>query len=266
MLNGESRPPGGERLAPSRDDNEAMDEERGGAKANEENRAAAIMARCRVGGPTPDEEKLIAALVFTRDHFMAREALGAGASPLIEYMGRSMAYWATLDGADQALPELARACFRLGVEDIVDSEGSCLMDYATTAPSPRTMSLLFFCGADPDAKFPAGGHTALMIVCMVGSAECAVVALAHGASVDAVDSEGKTALFHAARRGHAHCASLLLEAGADPKIKDDSGRTPWDIAREGGKLGCLAFLDAWELGALALGVGQGRAGAGKPRI
>src|SRR5690606_20781460 len=54
--------------------------------------------------------------------------------------------------------------------------------------------------------------------------------LAHGAEVDAVNTEKKTALFHAAALSRHRMVVLLLNSGANPKARDCFDNTPLHFA------------------------------------
>jgi hypothetical protein len=55
-------------------------------------------------------------------------------------------------------------------------------------------------------------------------------ALASGASVDALDYDGRTPLHRAAEGGHLMVAELLLNKGANPTAKDNFDKTPVELA------------------------------------
>lgn len=70
------------------------------------------------------------------------------------------------------------------------------------------------------------GVTCLMHACLRGLTETAAVLVAHGASVDAQEVEGRTALWFSSRNRRRKCVELLLAAGANPNLADHYGRTP----------------------------------------
>lgn len=72
--------------------------------------------------------------------------------------------------------------------------------------------------------------TLLHWACYLGSEEAAALLLANGASVDALEADGKTALHWAAFEGHFALTELLLKHHADCWICDTLKRTPCHCA------------------------------------
>ena len=74
------------------------------------------------------------------------------------------------------------------------------------------------------------GETALHVCARTGRPEAAKVLIAHGASVDAVESwRGQTPLMWAAAEGHPEMVKLLVEAGADVRAR--SAIIQWERQR-----------------------------------
>jgi ankyrin repeat protein len=119
--------------------------------------------------------------------------------------------------------------------------------------------------ADLDFRQPPAANTPLHVAAICGHSGVVAVLLAHGASTEVADSEGRSPMFVAALggqieivelllragalvdsksaagitplfascwRGHSSVARLLLASGADLLVRDDEGRSCWDVARE----------------------------------
>ena len=73
--------------------------------------------------------------------------------------------------------------------------------------------------------------------------ECAIVLLAHGVAVDAINSAGETALWIASMHGCLPIVQLLVRGGADFERASNSDRTPTDIARYYGRSEVARYLE-----------------------
>lgn len=83
-------------------------------------------------------------------------------------------------------------------------------------------------GADPNARDPANGLTALMVACGCGLDDLAALLLAHGADPFAKDSRaGASAIHKAAQSGSLACTKMLVEAGVPvDEPATTTGHTP----------------------------------------
>lgn len=97
-------------------------------------------------------------------------------------------------------------------------------------------------GVEPDTP-DENGVTALMHACRSApGSSCAAMLLAHGASVDAVDHEGRTVLMMAVLGGAVRTTAMLLKAGASPAATDAKGWTALHYAAHGGHYACAIEL------------------------
>ena len=65
---------------------------------------------------------------------------------------------------------------------------------------------------------------------MGGNAEICRLLLAHGAEINALNSQKRTPLWRAAFMDKRECVQLLLEHGGDPRIASDQSDTPQMVA------------------------------------
>lgn len=80
---------------------------------------------------------------------------------------------------------------------------------------------------------------------MAKNATEVLAALSKGASVDALDREGRTALFYAVRDGSDEIIKILIEGGSDVNLKDHNLEAPLHFAaREFQLRAATALLDA----------------------
>jgi arylsulfatase A-like enzyme len=86
-------------------------------------------------------------------------------------------------------------------------------------------------GADPDQIDPTFGLRPLSIAAMLGSIELAKLFLEHGATIDALNTDGSSPLSGAAFLGRIEALEFLLDEGADPLAKAGDGTTPLDATR-----------------------------------
>jgi len=77
---------------------------------------------------------------------------------------------------------------------------------------PNMVRMLLEKGVDVNAAHEVHGMTPLMRACWYGRMETVKVLLENGASIDAVNKEGKAAMDIAAERGHDEIMVVLLEA------------------------------------------------------
>ena len=82
--------------------------------------------------------------------------------------------------------------------------------------------------ADPNARHPESGITALMAASLYGRTEVARLLLSKRGNPNLVDSNGSSSLHMAAFFGHPEIVRLLLEKGAELDIRNRYGETPFD--------------------------------------
>jgi len=99
--------------------------------------------------------------------------------------------------------------------------------------------MLLNMGANPNARGPSSGITALMKASLQGHTDICGLLIERGADVNAraksSDSKGVTALIGAASSGYPMICALLIEKGADIEAKDAGGRTALMYAAMKGK-------------------------------
>jgi len=99
-------------------------------------------------------------------------------------------------------------------------------------------------GADPRARSRNDrAGTALHEAANTGQSDILMMLLAHGAGVNATDSNGLTALHLAASKGFVDIVEMLLGVGAI-HCNDGEGRKPRDLALENGQLETVKVLDS----------------------
>ncbi|MBI3605389.1 MAG: ankyrin repeat domain-containing protein [Nitrospirae bacterium] len=84
--------------------------------------------------------------------------------------------------------------------------------------------------AKPPTFSPSSSGPLLIFGVYLGNFEMIEMALASGASVNAVDSERNTPLIVAAMAGRTDIAEFLIKKGANVNAKNNSGMTPLSIA------------------------------------
>jgi len=105
------------------------------------------------------------------------------------------------------------------------------------------IEILLNAGVDIDSRDGSTGETALMIGCMSGQLNVVEFALAKGADVNAVSSQGNSPLHNASRgffspmelrttENHIAIASVLIKNGANLLAKNEKGQTPQKRAQE----------------------------------
>ena len=96
------------------------------------------------------------------------------------------------------------------------------LSLACTNGNGAIVELLLKAGADPNTTLP-GGETALMTAARTGKIEAIKALLAHGAIVDAKETQrGQTAIMWAAAEGNVEAVEALIRAGADFRARLES--------------------------------------------
>lgn len=172
---------------------------------------------------------------------------------------------AALHGYREDAPEILRVLLDNGA-DVASTcpLGERAIHLAVTHGWTASASLLLDLGEDVDARTdevpeaiwkvtvppsraePARDLTPLMLAAREGQTDCVRLALARGANLSALDSNGSTALHSAAApwwKENPTVVQLLLAAGARPR-KDLRGRTPLDLARAAGNSETAAILSS----------------------
>lgn len=97
----------------------------------------------------------------------------------------------------------------------------------------RAIGVLLGNGADPNARYPAGGTIALHDAARTGAITAIEVLLSAGANVNAADEDGATPLHWAARNDQAGVIRALVAAGADTLARNSQGNIPLWYATKG---------------------------------
>lgn len=123
--------------------------------------------------------------------------------------------------------------------------GNTPLHFATWEGHVECIRVLLAHGANVDAVNTDGPHTPLHFAATFGRTEIAGLLIEAGANVDARDKHQLTPLHFAAGKDHPEVAALLLEKGADPKAKSKKrGDTPLDTARRSGNERVARVLQA----------------------
>jgi len=93
----------------------------------------------------------------------------------------------------------------------------------------QTVRRLITAGADPNAREPLGGSSALITAATFGRTEVASALIAAGADLDQRNNDGSTALLTAAFFCRTEIVQALLAAGADRSIRNNTGATALDV-------------------------------------
>ncbi|NWR41379.1 ANKE1 protein, partial [Regulus satrapa] len=120
---------------------------------------------------------------------------------------------------------------------------SVLLQACEQAHEVKQICLIFLeKGADPHAKDPATGRTALMEATREGSAEVVLELLHRGADVNLFDFERHSAAHFAAKGGFFEILTILSGYNADLKLVAMNGNTPLHYAAEGGFADCCRYI------------------------
>ncbi|XP_053830756.1 ankyrin repeat and EF-hand domain-containing protein 1 isoform X2 [Vidua macroura] len=120
---------------------------------------------------------------------------------------------------------------------------SVLLQACEQAHEVKEMCLIFLDkGADPHAKDPATGRTAVMEAAREGAAEVVLDLLRRGADVNLFDFERHSAAHFAAKEGFFEILTIISGYGADLKLIAMNGNTPLHYAAEGGFTDCCRYI------------------------
>ncbi|MGD9782516.1 MAG: ankyrin repeat domain-containing protein [Kiritimatiellia bacterium] len=108
-------------------------------------------------------------------------------------------------------------------------DGQTALHRAASDPQPRDVQILLNAGADVDAT-NRWGQTALMIAAESGRSGSVERLLKAGADAGRIDYNGRSALHLACKNGNRNAVKMLIEAGADLQQTNHWGRTPLDEA------------------------------------
>ncbi|RLW07057.1 hypothetical protein DV515_00004204, partial [Chloebia gouldiae] len=120
---------------------------------------------------------------------------------------------------------------------------SVLLQACEQAHEVKEICLIFLeKGADPHAKDPATGRTAVMEAAREGAAEVVLGLLRRGADVNLFDFERHSAAHFAAKGGFLEILTIISGYGADLKLIAMNGNTPLHYAAEGGFTDCCRYI------------------------
>ena len=101
---------------------------------------------------------------------------------------------------------------------------------ASRTGNAEVVKLLLAAGADPNAKEPTKGQTAVMWAAFEGHADAVKVLLEGEANFRATANGGYDALMYAVREGRTDVVKALLDVGADANAKTPEGMTLLNVA------------------------------------
>ncbi|NXQ58786.1 ANKE1 protein, partial [Anthoscopus minutus] len=120
---------------------------------------------------------------------------------------------------------------------------SVLLQACEQAHEVKDMCLIFLeKGADPHAKDPATGRTALMEAAREGAADVVLGLLQRGADVNLFDFERHSAAHFAAKGGFFEILTIISGYKADLKLIAMNGNSPLHYAAEGGFADCCRYI------------------------
>ncbi|XP_005525496.1 PREDICTED: ankyrin repeat and EF-hand domain-containing protein 1 [Pseudopodoces humilis] len=120
---------------------------------------------------------------------------------------------------------------------------SVLLQACEQAHEVKKICLIFLeKGADPHAKDPATGRTAVMEAAREGAAEVVLDLLRRGADVNLFDFERHSAAHFAAKGGFLEILTIISGYNADLKLVAMNGNTPLHYAAEGGFADCCRYI------------------------
>ncbi|NXA83873.1 ANKE1 protein, partial [Thryothorus ludovicianus] len=129
------------------------------------------------------------------------------------------------------------------VNNCTTSGRSVLLEACERAHEIKEICLIFLeKGADPHAKDPATGRTAVMEAAREGAAEVVLGLLRRGADVNLFDFERHSAAHFAAKGGFFEILTIISGYNADLKLIAMNGNTPLHYAAEGGFVDCCRYI------------------------
>lgn len=129
---------------------------------------------------------------------------------------------AAVYGHDKAFEVLLKSDTDINVPD---EEGFTLLHDAACGGATKVVHMVLNAGAKLDPQSQQSLWTPLIMASGNGFVDVVQVLVEAGASLNAMDNEGRTALHAAAKGKHQKVYQLLLEKGADPDLKDMEGIT-----------------------------------------
>ncbi|NXD02659.1 ANKE1 protein, partial [Certhia familiaris] len=129
------------------------------------------------------------------------------------------------------------------VNNCTTSGRSVLLQACEQAHEIQEMCLIFLeKGADPRAKDPATGRTAVMEAAREGAAEVVLGLLQRGADANLFDFERHSAAHFAAKGGFLKILMIISGYDGDLKLIAMNGNTPLHYAAEGGFAECCRYI------------------------
>lgn len=162
-----------------------------------------------------------------------------------EELSRSVA-----DAAVKGDIETIKSALAVGIDiNAVSNEGLYLIHYAVESENPDVVRFLIESKAKIDVRTVEGGYTPLHLLSRKNFSlaknrlEIAVILIAAGADINAVDESGATALHMAVTGGLEELARLLIDYGADVNRKTGYHKlTPLHQAASGGYINLVKLL------------------------
>ena len=193
---------------------------------------AQIVSTLLSHGADPNVAAVIRAL--TPLHLAARSGHQAAAASLLaaganvdakETGGQTPLFWAAVADYSDVVHTLLGAGAKVNLRD---HDGNTVLCYAAATGGVDIIMQLISKGADLNPGLVTPLHAAASND-NVAAAECL---LAHGAHVNAMDSEGETPLMRAATQSYEDIVKVLLRHGADPNVRSRAGKTAVEYATD----------------------------------
>lgn len=141
-------------------------------------------------------------------------------------------------------PALLHYCLCIGADPDSQLQGASILSFAVWGkgePGEQMTAHLLKFGADPKRVGPRG-MSILHAAAKNGTLGTVKLLIDHGASVNALDSEGTTPLLLALMEKNSETAGLLLDNGADPDATNSQGLSPLFLAATNGQTSVLSQL------------------------
>ncbi|NXO67934.1 ANKE1 protein, partial [Phainopepla nitens] len=186
----------------------------------------------------------------------AMKAAELGHEVILELLGKANADMTAVDNEGKGilfyclLPTARHShCLQIALEYGADVNNctttgrSVLLQACEQAHEIKEICLTFLKrGADPHAKDPATGRTAVMEAAREGAAEVVLDLLQRGADVNVFDFERHSAAHFAAKGGFLEILMIISGYNADLKLIAMNGNTPLHYAAEGGFTDCCRYI------------------------